>query len=326
MNFSSFLFKRFLAVLPLVFFLPLMTFVLMHYVPGNYFDSLRLNPQISPDTIKRYEELYHLNEPVLMQYGHWLKSILRLDFGYSFSYKQPVLNLLASRFWNTLALTGTSFLLAWFLAVALGLNAGLKRGGLLDKSCRLMAYLGLSIPGFFLCLLLMAAAATWTRLPLGGMESALYEDLSFGHKILDRLSHMVIPVSVLTFSSFAYLFRFMRAQTLTVTEKDFVFYLRTLRVPERSILYKHVARNAVNPMITLFGLELPALFSGAALVEIFTGWPGLGSMMLQAVRAQDLFLVLGNMMILSVLLVAGNLIADILLATLDPRIRLEGKS
>ena len=113
----------------------------------------------------------------------------------------------------------------------------------------------------------------------------------------------------------------MRSQTREVVERDFVFYLRTLRLPESKIIFKHVGRNAINPMVSLFGMELPALFSSAALIEIFTGWPGLGSMMLQAVRSQDLFLVLGNMLMIAVLLVAGNVLADILLITLDPRLR-----
>jgi len=133
---------------------------------------------------------------------------------------------------------------------------------------------------------------------------------------------MIIPVFVLTLSSFAYLFRLMRAQTRQVSRQDFVFFLHARHIPTGKIVYKHIGRNAINPMLSLFGLELPALFSGAALVEIFTGWPGLGSMMLAAVRAQDLFLVLGNMLMIAFLLVAGNLIADIMIVAADPRVRL----
>lgn len=152
-----------------------------------------------------------------------------------------------------------------------------------------------------------------------------YDDLSGPAKVMDRIRHMAVPVFVLFLSSFSYLFRLMRAQTLEVANRDFVFFLRALRVPESRIVFRHIARNAINPLVSLFGLELPALFSGAALVEIFTGWPGLGSLMLQAVRAQDQFLVLGNMLILAFLLVAGNLLADILLAVTDPRIRISGE-
>ena len=317
--------RRLAASLPLLLFLPFLTFCLMHLVPGNFFDVLRLNPQISPETIRRYEDLYHLREPLWSQYFHWLSRIVQLDFGYSFSYQQPVLQLLGSRFWNTFLLTGTSFLLAWTLAVATGLYAGVRPSSFSDRLLCAAAYAGLSIPGFFLCLLLMAAVLQWGGLPLGGMRHPLYQSFSPFRQWLDLIAHMAVPVGALTFSTYAYLFRFMRAQTLEVAGRDFVFYLRAMRVPESRVVFRHIARNALNPMVSLFGLELPALFSGAALVEILTGWPGLGSMMLQAVRAQDLFLVLGNMLILSVLLVAGNWIADLLILVLDPRIRLQGE-
>jgi len=300
----------------------MLTFLLMHWIPGNYFDGLRLNPQISEETIRRYENLYHLNEPFHVQYLHWMKNIARLDFGYSFSYKQPVFRLLASRFFNTLILTGSSFLLAWFLAVVFGLWAGACPGSRTDRFLSLTAYVGLSVPNFFLCLLFLWAAVVSGGLPLGGVRSLHYENLSLAGQWLDRLRHMAIPVAVLTVGAYSYLFRLMRAQTSEVVSREFVFFLRSLRVSEGKILFRHVARNAINPMISLFGLELPALFSGAALVEIFTGWPGLGQMMLVAVRSQDLFLVLGNMLMIAFLLVAGNLLADILLMMTDPRIRI----
>ncbi|MDP3919923.1 MAG: ABC transporter permease [Candidatus Omnitrophota bacterium] len=317
-----FLLKRFVGVLPVLFFLPLITFVVMHFVPGNYFDSLRLNPQISPETIARYEAMYHLDQPVLVQFFYWLKHICTLDFGYSFAYKQPVLDLLLSRLGNTFLLTGAAFLLAWLAAVPAGLLAAFYRDGFCDRLFRLVAYLGLAIPNFFLCLVLLYLASRWGPLPLGGMRSVGHADLSAVGKVWDIMRHMAIPVFVLSLSSFAYLFRLMRSQTLEVVSKDFVFYLRASRVSEAKILFKHIGRNAINPLVTLFGLELPALFSGAALVEIFTGWPGLGQVMLQAVRTQDLFLVLGNMVMIAVILVIGNLLADILLAVMDPRIRL----
>lgn len=324
-SFASFMIRRLLGVLPVLFFLPFVTFLLMHLVPGNYFDSLRLNPQISPETIQRYETMYHLEDPVFVQYLHWLKNIARLDLGYSFSYQQPVAGILVSRLGNTLLLTVTSFLLAWFCAVPLGLWAGLKPGGLVDRLGRAVAYLGLSVPNFLLCLLLLWGASCWGKIPLGGVSSPYAEYLPWYERAADLLGHMLIPVFVLSVSSFAYLFRLMRAQTLEVVNRDFVFFLRSLRVPESRIIFRHVARNAINPLISLFGMELPVLFSGAAMVEIFTGWPGLGSLMLQAVRAQDQFLVLGNMLFLAFLLILGNLISDILLAAADPRIRFSGE-
>lgn len=293
----------------------------MHLVPGNYFDQLRLNPQISQATVAKYEELYHLKEPVGVQYLYWLKQIIRLDLGFSFAYKQPVLDVLVSRLGNTVLLTGVSFFGAWLLAIFFGLLAARYPRSLLSRALEGFAYAGLSIPNFFLCMLLLYGASRWGGLPLGGMHSVEYEVLTVNGKILDIFRHLVIPSFVLGFGIFAFLFRLMRSQAVEVLDKDFILYLRTWRIPESKIFFKHVARNAINPLITLLGMQLPALVSGAALVEIFTGWPGLGQVMLQAVRTQDLFLVLGNMVMVSCLLIVGNLLADILLLWGDPRIR-----
>ena len=322
-SFFYYLCKRLAAVLPLLLVLPFMTFCLMHLMPGNYFDSLRLNPQISPETIKKYEALYHLDKPLLAQYFHWLENIVHLDFGYSFAYKQPVLKVLGSRLWNTFLLSGVAFAAAWFLAVILGLWAGMRRGSWFDRILHFIAYTGLSMPAFLLSILFLAFAAHWGSLPLGGMKSVGYEEMSWPLKCLDVGRHMVIPVTVIALHSWGYLFRVMRAQVSEIVESDFVLLFRAYQVSPHNIAFKHVARNALNPMISIFGLELPSLFSGVALVEIITGWPGLGQIMLQAVRTQDVFLVLGNMVMISVLLVAGNLIADILLVAADPRIRME---
>jgi len=321
MSRRHFFFQRFAMALPLLLLLPLLTFWLMHLMPGNYFDQLRMNPQISQATVSQYEKLYHLKEPVLIQYGYWLKQLCKLDFGYSFSYKQHVLDILVSRLGNTVLLTGISFAWAWIMAVFLGLLAARYPRSLLNKGLEGIAYAALSMPNFFLCLLLLHLAAAWGGLPLGGMRSVAYESFSAGEKALDILKHLAIPSFVLGIGIFAFLFRLMRTQAQEVLEKDFILYLRTWHIPGAKILFKHVARNAINPLVTLLGMQLPALVSGAALVEIFTGWPGLGSVMLQAVRSQDQFLVLGNMVMVACLLVIGNLLSDILLVMLDPRIR-----
>lgn len=322
MRITAFVGKRLLATLPLIFFLPLITLCLMHLVPGNYFDTLRLNPQISADIIKQYEANYHLDQPLLVQYLHWVGNLFKLDLGYSFAYQQPVLDILKLRLWNTFLLSGISLLFAWALAIPFGLWAGLKQGSPADKFLRTIAYFGNSIPNFFLVLLLLYISYRLNLLPLSGMRSVNFDSLGLGSQMLDVARHLIIPVLVLGGGTACYLFRLMRSQTIETARKDWVLFLRACNLPRRKIVFKHIFRNAVNPLITLLGMELPALFSGAALVEIFTGWPGLGQVMLQAVRSQDLFLVLGNMLMVAFLLVIGNLAADLLLAAVDPRIRL----
>jgi peptide/nickel transport system permease protein len=155
------------------------------------------------------------------------------------------------------------------------------------------------------------------------MKSVGFDEMSSWEKLWDVGTHLLIPVTVLAASTLATLFRLMRSQMIEVLEMDFLLYLRSTGISERKVFFKHALRNAINPMVTLFGLELPGLFSGAALVEIFTGWPGLGQIMLQAVRMQDMFLVMGNMVTISFLLIVGNLISDLSLAALDPRIRMK---
>jgi peptide/nickel transport system permease protein len=322
LNLFSYLFRRAAAALPIFFLLPFLTLLLMHWMPGNYFDSLRLNPQISPETIRQYEQMYRLDEPIAVQYLHWLRNLFRLDLGYSFAYRQPVTAILSSRLWNTFLLSGAAFFTAWLLAVLAGLIAGMRPGGWFDRSVSLFSYVALSVPGFLMCILLLYAASRWGGLPLGGMRSVDYDSLGFLGRIGDVARHLLIPASVLCAGTFAYLFRIMRSQTAEVAGREFVLYLHSLGIPAWKIVFRHIARNALNPLVTIFGLELPALFSGAALVEIFTGWPGLGQVMLQAVRTQDIFLVLGNMVMISFLLIAGNLLADLILVAVDPRIRL----
>ncbi len=326
MSAHKFFLKRAGTAAFLLFLLPFLTFILMRLMPGNYFDSLRMDPRISQATVESYEKLYRLNEPVGVQYLYWLGEIFKGNLGYSFAYKQPVLNVLWSRLGNTILLTGVSFLWAWILAIFAGVLSARFPKSIFNRFFETVSYFALSIPGFFLCLLLLHAAATWTNLPLGGMRSVAFDTFDFWAKVADILRHLLIPSFVLGISMFAFCFRLVRSQASDNLSSEFILYLRAARVSERKILFKHIARHAINPLISLFGMQLPALVSGSALVEIFTGWPGLGTVMLQAVRSQDQFLVLGNILLISILLVLGNVISDVFLGVADPRIRRGSKS
>lgn len=319
----NFILKRILVAVPLLLVMSLFTFALIQMTPGNFFDSLRLDPTVSEDTLDRYEELYQLNESVLVQYWHWLKNIFKLEFGYSFYFNVPVSRIIADRLFNTFVLSFASMLLTWMIAIPLGIWAALHRNKLLDKALSLFSFAGLSIPSFFLALLLLYAAAQIGGIPLGGMYSANFDDLSWYEKIIDLLKHLMIPTIVISLGSIASLQRIMRGNFLEVMRQQYILSARARGLPENKVVYKHALRNAINPLITLFGYELSSLLGGAALIEIVCNWPGLGSMMLTAVRAKDLYLVMASMLMGGVLLLLGNLIADILLAWSDPRIRYE---
>jgi len=318
---TIYIIRRLLVAIPLVLAISFVAFMFIHLAPGNYFDTLRMNPQISEETIEKYESQYHLDKPAFVQYGFWLKNLLRLDLGYSFVLRSPVANVIKKRLFNTFILSLSAMLFTWCIAIPLGIFCAVHRNTLSDRFFSALSFIGLSIPNFFLALLLLYLASLSGILPLGGMRSANYEELSFGMRLWDLAKHLFIPTVVIGTSALAGLQRIMRGNMLEVLRAQYITTARAKGLSEGRVIYIHALRNAVNPMITIFGYSLSGLLSGAALTEIIIGWPGLGSVMLQAVRSQDLSLVMGSMLMGAVMLIAGNLIADILLAWSDPRIQ-----
>ncbi len=318
----KFVVKRILVAIPLLLGITLLTFYLIQMTPGNFFDTLRLDPQVSPETIQRYEELYHLDQPWWKQYGYWLYNIVRhFDFGHSFFYNIPVSTIIAGRLVNTFILSLASLLLTWLVAIPLGIWAALRRNTFIDRILALFSFSGLSIPSFFLAILLLYWASRTGAMPLGGMHSAHYDSMGPLARLLDLLKHLVIPTVVISLGSIASLQRIMRGNMLENLRQQYILSARAKGLPENRIIYRHALRNAVNPLITIFGYHFSSLLSGAALIEIICNWPGLGSLMLTAVRSKDVYLVMTSMLMGGVLLLIGNLLADIFLAAADPRIR-----
>lgn len=296
--------------------------MLFQLAPGNYFDTLRLNPQISEETIEMYEKQFHLDEPPLVQYGYWLLNLCRGELGYSFVQQSPVSRIIASRLFNTLLLGISALLVSWLLALPIGVYCAVHQYSWADKFLSAFSFMGISFPSFFLALLLLYLfGSTLGLLPLGGMTQPGYEDLPAWGKALDVAKHLIIPTMVLSISAVAYLQRYMRGNLLEALRAQYITTARAMGLSSTRVVYIHALRNAINPMITLFGYELSSLLSGAALIEIICAWPGLGSLMLTAVMSQDLFLVMGSMLMGGAMLISGNLLADILLALVDPRIK-----
>ena len=297
-----------------------LSFLIIKLAPGDYLDQLRLNPQVSPETIELLKKQYGLDRPLIVQYVSWLKSALTFDLGYSFQYHAPVVELIKERIGNTLLLTLPSAILSWVLAMLLGFWAGLKEGSFVDKFIRAYAYTFMSLPSFFLAFLFLLFASKTGILPVGGMQSPGFEKMSFWEKVWDITTHAFVPVMTLTLVSTAGMLRLVRSAVIEVLNSPMVVMLRAKGLPQGMIL-KHVFKNVLNPFTTLIGYEIAGLLSGAALIEIIVGWPGLGLLMLDAVLSQDLFLVMGGLYIGTIMLLLGNLIADLLLALIDPRIR-----
>ena len=315
-----FILFRLLQAVPTVLGVTFISFLIIKLAPGDFLDQLKLNPQISPETVERLRRIYGLDEPVLVQYFKWLKSALLFDLGYSFQYHAPVLSLILDRIPNTLLLSVSSALISWAVSVPLGTLAAFKEGSKVDKLIQAYTYTFMSVPSFFLAFLLLFLASKTGWFPIGGVQSPDFHRLSLPEKVLDVLHHLFIPALTLSLISTAGLTRLVRSSVIEVLSSPVVLMLKAKGVG-RGVLIKHVMKNAMNPFTTLLGYEIANLISGAALIEIIVGWPGMGMLMLDAVLAQDLFLVMGGLYIGTIMLIVGNLIADLLLAYIDPRVR-----
>ncbi|MFH1287538.1 MAG: ABC transporter permease [bacterium] len=317
----SYIRRRIIHMIPLLLGITAFSFIIIQMAPGDFFDQLKLNPQISKVTLEKMRQGFGLDKPWIVQYFHWLKNILKLDFGYSFTYHVPVFDLVKERAWNTFVLSFLSMIFIWLLAIPMGVVSAVKKDTLSDKLLSVLAFFGMSIPSFFLAFLFIFMAAKTGWLPIGGVVSLDHDSLSFFGKIIDYLKHIFIPVSVLVIGGLAGLMRLMRANMLEVLRSQYIVTARAKGLPEYFVIYKHALRNAINPLVTIFGYQISGLLSGAALVETVTSWPGLGRLMLDAVFSQDLYLVMGSLVMSAVLLLFGNLLADVLLLVVDPRIR-----
>jgi peptide/nickel transport system permease protein len=298
-------------------------FVFTEMAPGTFFDEMRLNPQISPETIAALRSHYGLDQPLLVRYGRWMKSALRGDLGYSIAYNVPVAPLLWSRAKNTLLLTSTALLLTWLISVPLGAWAANRRGGLLDKAVTLASSFLVSVPELVIAVGLLAIAFRWRILPVGGMMSADFEGLSVSAKLQDVLLHLALPACILVLCETAVIVRHVRASVLEVLGAPYIEAARGFGAAPARILLRHVLPVAANPAITLLGFSLAGLLSGSLMVEVVCGWPGLGPLILEATLSRDLYLVIGGIMFSALFMIGGNLIADIMLLAFDPRIRKE---
>jgi peptide/nickel transport system permease protein len=297
------------------------SFIIIQLSPGDFLAEIRLNPIVSQQTVDQMRANFGLDQPLHIQYLKWLWNAVRLDFGYSFAFQVPVIWLIGSRLLNSVILNIVSFAVAWALAIPLGIYTARRQYSVADNALSFAAYVGISTPTFFSGLFLLYWAFKKGWFPIGGMTSIDYDFLSPLGKVLDVAHHMVLPVLVLGVFSIAGLMRQMRANLLEVLQHDYVRTARSKGLAERVVINKHAVRNAINPLITIFGFSLGGLLGGSAILENVMGWPGIGKLLVDATIQKDLYVVMASLVIGSVTLVVGNLIADILLVISDPRIR-----
>jgi len=316
--------RRAVHALFLLFGISVLSFLFSAAVPGDYFSDLQLDSRVSPDTIAGLRTLYGLDRPLPARYGAWLASAARGEFGYSLTYHGPVGPLLGQRIKATLLLTGVATLLAWLVAVPVGIWNATHRGTWRDSALRLVLALMLSIPDLLLAFGLLVLAVETGWFPVGGMRSVGAEEMGAGAQVWDVARHLVLPVAVLAMGMLPVLIRHIRAGMSEAMEAPFAVSARAQGIPRRRLLYRHLLPAALNPLISLFGFSLGTLLSASLLIEVVMGWPGLGPLFLEAILARDFGVVLGVILISATFLVMGNLAADLMLYWADPRIRAGG--
>jgi peptide/nickel transport system permease protein len=298
-----------------------LSFAFVTLAPGDLLSEMRLNPQISRETVLALRDHYGLDRPLPQQYGLWLQSVARGELGFSFAYNSPVAALLWPRARNTLLLTVPATFLAWLIAVPVGAWSASRRGEWVDRLAAGTTTALLIVPELLLALALMLLAVRTGWFPIGGMTSAGFDRLGAWGRAGDLAVHLVLPITALILLTLPVLIRHVRSSLVDALAAPFIQATRARGVPPGRLVFRDALRAAANPLISLLGLSVAGLLSTSLVVEAVMSWPGLGPLLLDAVAARDLHLVIGAVMCSTLLLLAGNLIADTLLYVADPRIR-----
>ena len=315
--------RRFLTLIPLLLGITMLVFILMSLAPGDFLTPIKAQRDVPAELVEAIEKEFGLNRPWYVQYAKWLGNVLQGNLGYSWVYKLPVTDLIGQRLLATFLLSLSALAFSWSIAIPLGVLSAIYKDSVFDKAASGLAYAALSVPEFFLALLFVFIAARTAWFPLGGATSIEYDYLSTTGKIIDRIQHLILPTLALGIGSVASIMRIMRASFLDAIHSGYVTTGRAKGLREFTVMFKHALRNAINPLISSFGFAFAGLLGGALMVEIVLQYPGLGQLMFQSILREDQFVVLASVMMGCSMLVAGNLLADILLAWSDPRIRLE---
>ena len=315
--------RRLLHSLLLLLGVSLFAFAFSQLAPGDYFSELRNDPRITPETVARLRAQSGLDRPFPVRYARWLSSVAHGDFGYSLAYNAAVAPLLWPRVLSTLLLTATATLLAWLIAVPLGIWNAALRGTFGDDLLNVGIALLLTVPELLLAIvaLLFAVESGW--FPAGGMHSSGFSEWSALARTRDLAWHLALPAGVLVAGLAPILVRHVRAGMLAAMDSPFALSARAHGIPRRRLLFRHILPVAWNPLVSLFGFSLGTLLSASLLVEVVMGWPGLGPFFLEAILARDFPVVLAVVLLSTAFLISGNLAADLLLYRLDPRIRTE---
>jgi len=317
-----FLARTIVQRLLLLIVISIVSHTVIHLAPGEPSEVDVMNPMMKAEDIARIRQSFHLDEPLYLQYLHWMKDLCTGELK-SFRDGLPVVPKIWGRFLNSLPLFLCTTVIVWTASFPIGIQAALKRGSRYDRSTTFIAYTLISIPGFFLSYLLILWVVRTFHLPVIGLHTFGNESASGVVRLMDRVWHLVIPSLMAALTGIAVLSRYVRAQMLEVLEQDYVRTARAKGLDEDNVVYGHALRNALLPFVTMFGLLLPGLISGSVIFEQIFAWPGLGLLGYEAILARDFPLILTLNFMAAALTLLGILLSDILYALVDPRIRLE---
>ena len=323
----AYLVRRLLGAIPLLLGILTLIFFVLHLAPGDPVLKFA-NPNVSPEVLEQMRRNFGLDRPLHEQYGKWLWSFVTGDFGYSFGQMRPINEILPGILWNTMQLTLISLVVIFVVGMLIGIVQAVRQYSVADNVLTFLALFFYSMPSFWFALMLIlvfslrAGQEGWAlSFPASGMTSIDYEYLTAGEKFRDRLMHLILPAIALGIGSAAGVARYMRGAMLEVIHQDFIRTARAKGLSERTVVFKHALRNALIPIITLLGLYLPFLLSGAVLVETIFAWPGMGRAIVDAILSRDYPMVMATSFVIAAMVVLGNLLSDVLYAVVDPRIR-----
>jgi peptide/nickel transport system permease protein len=304
-----------------LFFVSIVSFLIIHLAPGKPSQVNPLNPKFTPELLERFQKEFHLDKPLYVQYLYFYRDLFT---GKTVSWKdnQSVLKKIWERFLNSLPLFIVGTLITWTLSFPVGIRSAIYRGGIYDQTATFLSYLLISIPGFFFAYVLIIFVVIHFHVPVIGMETFGITNASLYHMIMDRIWHMLLPSVLGATGGIAVLSRYVRSQMLEVEGQDYIRTAKAKGLPPDQVHYKHAFRNALLPFVTMFGLILPGLIGGSVIIESIFSWPGMGRMAYEAILARDYPVILTVNFVSAVLVLAGTFISDLLYLVVDPRIRL----
>ena len=318
-----FILRRVLIMIPTLLLVSVVCFGAIQLQPGSFTDRYLEDPRMSPATVARINEQLGLDRPAWEQYGRWVWGIVtRGDFGFSFFANRPVWSVINERIGWTIVVAGTTLVFAWLVAVPLGILTAVRKNGFTDAVASFLGYVGLAVPDFLVALLLVFVVLNAGGTNVGGLFSPAYigEPWTWG-RFLDLLAHLWIPIIAVGTAGIAAVMRQMRANLLDVLSADYVRTARSKGLAERRVVNRHAVRNALNPLVSMAGLSLPELINGTIIVSIVLNLPTIGPLLYESLLAKDQYVAMSLLLFASLLLMVGNLLADVVLAAIDPRIR-----